>query len=184
MCLKERLIIMMKLSNHLIKLRAVEPEDLEFLYGIENNEAHWEVSGTQKPFSKYVLKQYIENSHLDIYEAKQLRFMITNVDDIAVGTIDLFNYMPEHARAGVGILIDEKHQRKGYAKQALLLLHQYAFTQLNLQQLYANIAVDNLKSICLFESLSYQNNGIQKNWILHQKKLKDVAFYQLLNPHY
>lgn len=170
---------MNKLNGNLICLRAIEPEDLSFLYNIENDEAFWEASGTQKPFSKYLLKQYIENSHLDIYEAKQIRFIITNKQNIAVGTIDLFDYSPQHLRAGVGILIDPKFQNKGYAKQALLILHQYAFSQLNIKQLYANIAIDNSKSIRLFESLNYEKNGIQKNWILSNNQFKDVAFYQL-----
>jgi diamine N-acetyltransferase len=56
----------MTLSNQHINLRALEPEDLEFLFQIENNESFWKVSHTQTPFSKYILKQYLENAHLDI----------------------------------------------------------------------------------------------------------------------
>ena len=59
-----------------IKLRALEKEDLDFLYQIENNESFWQVSHTQTPFSKYMLKLYLENAHLDIYQAKQLRLII------------------------------------------------------------------------------------------------------------
>ena len=61
----------MSLCGQKLNLRALEPEDLEFLFEIENNEAFWEVSHTQTPFSKYILKQYLENAHLDIFEAKQ-----------------------------------------------------------------------------------------------------------------
>ena len=57
-------------TNQQINLQALDAEDLEFLYQIENNESFWEVSHTQTPFSKYILKQYIENAHLDIFEAK------------------------------------------------------------------------------------------------------------------
>ncbi|MGY5350954.1 GNAT family N-acetyltransferase [Wenyingzhuangia sp. IMCC45533] len=171
---------MNKLSGNLVKLRAIEPEDLDFLYKIENNESYWEVSDTQQPFSKYLLKQYIKNSHLDIYEAKQLRFIIVNLQDIAVGTIDLFDFNSQHARAGVGILIQENFRKMGYAKQALELMHQYAFSKLNLHQLFANIATDNIYSIRLFETLNYQKSGIKKNWIYSNNQYKDVAFYQIL----
>jgi len=47
------------LTGKNINLRALEPEDLEFLFEIENNEAFWEVSHTQTPFSKFVLKHLI-----------------------------------------------------------------------------------------------------------------------------
>ena len=66
----------MNLCGQKMNLRALEPEDLEFLFEIENNESFWEVSHTQVPFSKYILKQYIENAHLDIFETKQLRLLI------------------------------------------------------------------------------------------------------------
>ena len=62
---------MLNLKGKNITLRALEPEDLEFLYEIENNQIFWEVSHTQTPFSKFILKQYLENAHLDIFEAKK-----------------------------------------------------------------------------------------------------------------
>ena len=142
------------------------------------------MSDTQKPFSKHLLKQYIENSHLDIYEAKQIRFIIVNQQNIAVGTIDLFDYNPQHSRAGVGVLIHQQYQKRGYAKQALEILHQYAFLTLNIHQLYANIATDNQKSIKLFEALAYQKTGIKKNWIFSNRQYKDVAFYQIFKSQF
>ena len=45
----------MNLCGQKMNLRALEPEDLEFLFEIENNESFWEVSHTQVPFSKYIL---------------------------------------------------------------------------------------------------------------------------------
>lgn len=58
------------LESNLIKLRAPEPSDLELLYTWENNMEIWKVSNTHTPYSKYVLKKYIESSHLDIWESK------------------------------------------------------------------------------------------------------------------
>lgn len=174
--------IMGKLTGKNIRLRALEPTDLEFLYNIENNEAYWEVSNTQTPYSRYILKQYLENAHLDIYEAKQLRFAIENKKHQIVGMIDLFDFSPQHLRAGVGILIDQNHQQKGYATEAIKLLNKYAFSFLNLRQLYANITTDNQKSIQLFQKLGYQLIGIRKDWIFSDGDFKDVAFYQLIHP--
>ncbi|NIJ44962.1 diamine N-acetyltransferase [Wenyingzhuangia heitensis] len=172
---------MSKLTGQLVSLRAIEPEDLDVLYNIENNQTYWEVSNTQAPYSRYILKQYIENSHLDIYEAKQLRFVVEDKKKNLVGMIDLFDYNPQHLRAGVGVLIDKKHQEKGYATEAIQLLNNYAFSILNLKQLYANISTDNKKSILLFEKLGYQKTGIKKDWIFSNKTFKDVAFYQLIH---
>ncbi|WP_438977922.1 GNAT family N-acetyltransferase [Polaribacter sp.] len=165
-----------------IKLRALEKEDLDFLYQIENNESFWQVSHTQTPFSKYMLKLYLENAHLDIYQAKQLRLIIEeNSTNLQVGMIDLFDFNPKHKRAGIGILIHPDFQEKGYAFEALSLLINYTFTHLDLHQLYANITDDNNKSISLFEKNNFVKTGIKKDWIFTNNNYKSEILYQLIN---
>ena len=51
---------MVTLKGEHIYLRALEPSDLDFLYDIENDEKIWEISNTQTPYSKYLLKQYLK----------------------------------------------------------------------------------------------------------------------------
>jgi diamine N-acetyltransferase len=162
-------------------LRALEPEDLKFLYDIENNDSFWEVSHTQTPFSKYILKQYLENAHLDIFEAKQLRLLIEEKSTKKqIGMIDLFDFNPQHKRAGVGILIHPHFQQNGFASEALSLLIKYAFTHLNLHQLYANITANNTKSIALFTKYQFEKIGVKKEWILSEGKFKDEILFQLI----
>ncbi|WP_299064147.1 GNAT family N-acetyltransferase [uncultured Polaribacter sp.] len=171
----------MTLNGEKIDLRALEPEDLDFLYTIENNESFWEISHTQTPFSKYILKQYLENAHLDIYEAKQLRLLIEEKSTKKqIGMIDLFDFNPQHKRAGVGILIHPKFQEKGFASKALSILINYCFTHLNLHQLFANITLDNAKSISLFTKHNFKKVGVKKDWILSEGKFKDEVLYQLI----
>ncbi|MFT5942930.1 MAG: diamine N-acetyltransferase, partial [Sediminicola sp.] len=137
-------------------LRALEPEDLNFLYELENNTQIWEISGTTTPYSKHILQLYLDNAHKDIYEAKQLRLCICNSDDNVVGLIDLFDFDPHHHRAGIGIVIlEEKDRNKGLGLEALQLLENYAFDGLHLRQLYANVLEDNEASIHLFKKLDY-----------------------------
>ncbi len=165
-----------------INLRALEPDDLEFLFQIENNESFWEVSHTQAPFSKFVLKQYLENAHLDIYEVKQLRLVIENNTSLnTVGMIDLFDFNPHHKRAGIGILIHPDYQQNGFASEALQLLIKYCFTHLHLHQLYANITSDNKNSIRLFVKHSFKETGVKKDWILSNNIYKDEILFQLIN---
>ena len=50
----------------MVRLRALEKTDLDFLYQLENDQSLWEVSETQAPFSHETLRSYLENAHLDI----------------------------------------------------------------------------------------------------------------------
>ena len=156
---------MVKLSGENLLLRAPEPEDLDLLYLWENDPDVWHVSNTLTPFSRFTLKNYIENSHLDIYEAKQLRLMIELRDSITtIGTIDLFDFDPYHNRAGIGILIGDVNQRgKGYAAEALDLVIDYCFGHLNFHQLYCGIGADNLSSVKLFTSKTLHSAANERN---------------------
>ena len=170
----------MNLKSKNINLRALESEDLNFLFTTENNSDFWEVSSTQTPFSKYILTQYIANSHQDIYEAKQLRLIIEH-NNRPIGMIDLFDFNPQHKRAGIGILILKEFQNKGFASQALTLFIKYAFTNLQLHQLYANITTDNKTSIALFSKHDFSKIGVKKDWIITNNTFKDEVLFQLIN---
>ncbi len=173
---------MQALTGEKIYLRALEPEDINFLFTVENDESYWEVSSTQTPFSRFILEQYIANAHQDIHEVKQLRLIIVeNESKKNVGFIDLFDFVPQHKRAGVGILIIDNEQHKGYASEALQLLINYSFRQLNLHQLFANITSDNAKSLTLFTKHNFIKVGVKKEWVLSNQKFKDEILFQLIN---
>lgn len=167
------------LQHGKIRLRPLEPDDVELLYRWENNMEIWELSNTHTPFSKYVLAEYIKNSVKDIYETKQLRLIIENWENHPVGAVDLFDFDPYHQRAGVGILIHNTEDRNhGYATDALAALAGYAVDALGLKQLYANIAADNSKSIHLFEKAGFMRVGTKKDWLRTLSGWKDEILFQ------
>lgn len=176
---------MLTLKGETIYLRALEPNDLEFVYAVENDERIWNVSNTQTPYSRFLIKQYLQNAQQDIYEAKQLRLAICKEKDFpAIGLIDLFDFDPKNNRAGVGILIqDPTHRNSGVGTETVGLLIRYAFTNLNLHQLYANIDVENRASLALFANFGFEKIGVKRQWNLVNGVYKDEALFQLINHH-
>jgi diamine N-acetyltransferase len=174
------------LENDLIRLRAPELSDLDLLYKWENNEEVWPISNTLTPFSRELLKKYLNNAHEDIFQARQLMLMIDvrKDNDLAVetiGAIDLFNFEPHHLRAGVGILIGDNEQRgKGYAGQALGILIDYAFKVLGLHQLYCNVFTNNETSLNLFKSKGFKIIAEKKDWIKLGDKWQNEYLMQLI----
>ena len=163
-----------------IFLRALELEDINYLFSIENNEKYWSISDSQIPFSKYLLNRYLKNSDMDIYEAKQLRLVIADFQNITIGLIDLFDIDFKNNRAGVAIIINEKMRSKGFAKEALELLIKYSKTHLSLHQLYCNILEDNTHSVNLFKSVEFKQVGLKKDWIKFDGKYKNEMLLQLI----
>ena len=125
------------LKNSKIRLRAVEPEDLDLMYLVENDTELWCCGQTTVPFSHYTLKQYIAESSNDIFQDRQLRLVIEKTDGVSVGFVDLQNYAPQHHRAEVGIVVVPEQQRQGIATEALHLLAKYVSTHFDIHQLYS-----------------------------------------------
>jgi diamine N-acetyltransferase len=168
------------LENRSISLRAPEPEDLDLLYIWENDPSIWQVSGTLTPFSRYILKQYLEHADKDIYQVKQVRFIIQLTDNHRpVGAVDLFDFDPHHHRAGLGILIaDPSDRRKGYAGEALETMTEYCFRVLNLHQVYCNVAAGNQASIRLFQEAGFEQCVRKKEWLFRGSGYEDELLFQ------
>lgn len=171
------------LNGTQIYLRALEPEDLEFVHSCENDMNLWEVSQAQTPYSKFIIRQYLENAQEDIYTAKQLRLAICELNNpSAIGLIDLFEFEPNHSRAGIGILLKaENHRNSGFGSEALELLIDYCKTHLGIRCLWANIDPENKASISLFTKFGFELIGVKKQWNRRGNSYKDEAFFQLIH---
>lgn len=170
------------LAGKNIYLRALEPEDLDILYRWENDSSLWIYGCTLAPFSKFTLREYIQNSSYDIYQTRQLRMIIAlRENDETIGMIDLFDIDPHHERGAVGILIAPGHQEKGLGKEALRLMSEYAFGFLHLHQLYAHILQDNKASLKLFTACGFSPCGLLNEWLKTEKDYKNVVVMQLIS---
>ena len=173
------------LTGKKVQLRAVEPNDIDIIYKWENNTSVWQLSNTLAPFSRHIIKQFIDNSHLDIFQSRQLRLMIDKIENDSaetIGTIDIFDFEPLHKRAGIGILIaDEQNRKNGFASEALDILIHYCFNTLQMHQLYCNITSDNTESLNLFQKKGFTLIGIKKDWLIFPKGKKDELMFQLIN---
>ncbi|WP_207432863.1 GNAT family N-acetyltransferase [Sabulibacter ruber] len=167
------------LQTQRIFLRALEPSDLEFLYQFENDTSLWSVSLSVAPFSKDVLRQYLENAAADIYAARQLRLMIClQQESTVVGTVDLFDFDPMHRRAGVGIALAAPHRGQGYGAETLQILEEYAAQVLQLHQLYCSVSQENSTSLKLFRQAGFQEIGVRKEWLRTAQGWQNVVEFQ------
>ncbi len=167
------------LQSETLLLRAPELSDLDFMFHIENDTRLWHVSACKVPYSRYLLQQYIENNTHDIYTDKQVRLMIEHrPSGEVVGTIDLFDFSPADRRAEVGIIIDDIHRGRGYAREALSLLCDYAEHTLGLHQVYAYIYEDNNAARQLFTHGGFTHTATLPDWVLTNKKYKSVGLFQ------
>jgi len=161
-----------------IRLRAIEPEDLDLLYSIENDTRLWDVGTTNVPYSRYTLHDYIATSSDDVYADRQVRLIVENAQGQAVGIADLVNFDPRHLRAEVGLVIMSDYRRQGYASAALNALVRYATAVLHLHQLYAVIAQSNVAAMALFAKSEFFQGAQLKDWLYVGSRYEDALVMQ------
>ncbi len=162
-----------------VNLRAIEPEDLDMLYTIENDTSMWNVGTTSVPYSRYTLYEYIANSKNDIYTDRQVRMMIENDAHEVVGIVDLTNFEPKHMRAEIGIVIINKFRKQGLAQATISKIKEYSLNVLHLHQLYAYVGKDNSRSIRLFEKCGFKRSAELKDWLSDGKTYHNALLMQL-----
>ena len=167
-------------QNPKVHLRALEPEDLELLYRIENDVKLWNVGTSNVPYSRYTLHNYIASATGDIYTDRQVRMMIENEQHEVVGIVDLVNFDPSNRKAELGLIIEEPFRHSGYAKSAIERISDYAVNILHLHQLFATIDITNEPCVRLFRKLGYQESARLKDWLFDGKDYHDAIVMQIL----
>ena len=160
-------------------LRAMEPEDLDLLYEIENDQSLWKVGVTNVPYSRYTLRDYSAHSTGDIYTDRQMRLIIEDSEHQTVGILDLINFEPQHQRAEVGIVIIESFRHQGLATAALEYMKRYAREVVHLHQLYAFVATDNEASLRLFRKSGFVTGSVLTDWLFDGHDYHDALLVQL-----
>jgi diamine N-acetyltransferase len=126
------------------------------------------------------LAHFIEEQNYDIYATKQMR-LVVDVEGVMVGSIDIFDFDPLNGRFGIGVLIyGAENRRRGYARMAIEAVKRYGRDTLFVRQVWANIAVDNVASIALFEECGFERCGCRREWLRRADGYIDELEYQCL----
>lgn len=112
---------------------------------------------------------------------KYYRFCMERVDHQGlIGECSLFNIAAESRRAEIGYVLDPGSQGRGYMAEALNALLQFAFGELDLNRLEADIDPRNEASARTLERLGFRKEGhLRERWIV-QGEVSDSSFYGLL----
>lgn len=163
-------------------LRAIEPEDLDLMYVVENDPMVCRYSSTSVPVSRYALKEYIAGSQGDLFRDSQVRMTIVDAENgNACGFLDITDLSPVNHRAQVGIVLLPDSQGRGIATEALREASEYSRRQ-GLHQLYAVCVEENQSACSLFLRAGYEKVAILPEWIFQDGEYTDaVLFRKILN---
>lgn len=88
-------------------------------------------------------------------------------DDLVIGTCTLAHLDPDNRRAEVGYALGREHWGRGYIQEALTALLDFAFGELNLHRLEADVDPRNDASVRTLERMGFQREGfLRERWIV------------------
>ena len=164
-----------------VGLRALEPEDLELLYALENAPETWGSTSVAAFYSRYALKQFIASATGDIYADSQVRLVATLTGPAStatpIGLADLTGFDPTNMRAEVGIILLPSYRGKGLGRQVLECLAEYA-RHLHLHQIWATVAETNDACRATMAAAGFSPTALLPQWLRTDDGYADARIWQ------
>ncbi|MCB0785924.1 MAG: GNAT family N-acetyltransferase [Flavobacteriales bacterium] len=166
-----------------IRLRAITSEDAQYTLAWRNSdEINSSIVGQKRFVSPETESRWVDMAISDHEGDKAYRFMIiVDGQSAPVGMVYLNRISRVNRTAVTGIMIgDLEHRGKGYASQATILLLDYAFHELGLHSIRANILSYNEASLKLYMSLGFKEEGCQRDAIFKGGRFHDLLMFSIL----
>jgi ribosomal-protein-alanine N-acetyltransferase len=123
-------------------------------------------------------RDFVDAALAEYTSGEGLRFSIILRDsDTFVGSVKLYDFFDQNRRCDVGYALLPAHWGKGYLAEAMVALLDYAFADLNMNRIEADIDPRNEASAKLLERMAFQKEGyMRERWIVNGE-ICDTAFY-------
>lgn len=157
-----------------IRLRAVEPEDADFMYEVESDPAAWKYSDYVAPLSRELLRQYALTYDADPLRSGQIRLIVEGSGK-PIGIVDLFDISARHLRADTGIYIATEYRNAGVGVTTLNLIKQYSKNRLGLHQLNASVSKLNEGALRCYKKAGFIETGTRPEWWRTDDGYEDVV---------
>ncbi len=171
------------LTGTRVQLSAITPADIDTLVRWYEDSDFLRLfdTSTAYPLPREKLQHYIVSKQAS---ATDFVFAIRLLDDpTMVGYIELVNIEWNNGVGQVGIGIGDPARRgKGYGSEALSLLLDFAFFELNLYRVQLFVIAYNQCAIHLYEKLGFRREGALRAYVHRDGARYDLYVYGLLRP--
>ncbi len=164
-----------------VRLRWMTDDDVDSLYGIFSDTEVMRYWSSPPLANREEAARLLDNIHSNFRERTYLQWGIARrTDDKVIGTTTLFHLDLSNRRAEIGYALGRDHWGQGYLQEALNALFAFAFGELGLHRLEADVDPRNARSIRALERLGFQREGyLRERWHV-AGEIQDALFYGLL----
>lgn len=166
-------------------LSKIEKEDMNTVYGWFKDSEFLKfydylppIPQTKEEVDK-TFSDYEKNEESDVFAVK----LKENSQIIGIAGLD--DIVKENKVATLFIGIGDKNFRgNGYGKEALNLLLDYGFMELDFHRIQLNVLEFNNAAIALYEKAGFKKEGVLREFVLRDGKRYDLYLYGLLKSEY
>ena len=171
------------LESENVYLRPVEQEDMERMYEAQQNAEIRRLTGSKDVFSRDDIDQYYERIRSD---ENRVDFAIClKGTEEAIGDITLMNISQSDRNGITRIAINEQtHFGQGYGTEAMNLMLDFAFGNLNLHRVQLDVISYNERAIKSYEKAGFKVEGRIRDELYYDFKYHDSIIMGILEDEY
>jgi RimJ/RimL family protein N-acetyltransferase len=164
-----------------LRLRRLEDRDVDALYEIFSDPAVMRFWSSLPLDGRPAAAELLAEIH-DVFRRKELFQwgVALREDDRVVGTCTLCRLDPGNRRAEVGFALRRDAWGRGLMGEALTALFDFAFGELALRRIEADVDPRNEASIRLLERLGFEREGLARERWQVGGEIQDACYYGLL----
>lgn len=148
--------------------------------------AEWEPDRDDDYYTPETQRNLIRQEAISMDNGHSVRFWLTAAEDpdgAIIGTVSLSNIVRGAFQScHLGYRMDAGQHNKGYMTEALSHVVAFAFEELNLHRIEANIMPRNAPSLKVAERLGFRHEGLAPEYLRIRGKWEDHIHMVLLNP--
>ena len=168
------------LEGKLVRLRALEPSDLENAYKWINDGEVTQYLMARYPYSRVDEEKWLADvSHGNSFS--DLRLAIEKKDGLHIGICGLHRGRPEDRNAELGIMIgDKSFWSNGYGTDAMLTLLGFGFQQMNLHKIGLGVFDSNPRAQACYRKCGFVEEGRSREDYFQDGRYLDIIRMSVL----
>ena len=172
-----------ELQTERLILRKINEDDASMLFNNIYNNYEWYKFYYQQPFNNFEEYQQLVFKYKDLYaQGNYFRWgIVEKVSGKMIGLVQLYNKDNLNSNCKIGYIIGYQYNKKGYVKEAVKEIIDFAFNILEYHRIEADIVEENIDSIKLAESLGMQFESTKHESYKLANKYYNQRVYILLN---
>lgn len=163
-----------------IALRPVEPADAAPIRRWVNDPAIRALIGETRPLTPSAADAYVEKLQRD--ESRVWFIIVERAGGRPIGECGLLRMMPAWRTTDLSIIIGERDAwGRGFGREAITLLLDYAFGALNFHRVAIGVVGFNQRALRFYEQVGFRREGVQRDGYFFEHQYHDFVMMSILD---